>query len=116
MSSTRESRIKVVQMTGGGPWREQDFLKLRLKEILFAAGVNLKLEHAFYQMRERVQRLSKDQRLSCSDIRALGNTDKPDNSLHTRYLTFSQRETLYSLRCKERDMYLAADWDTESCY
>ena len=88
-SSTGELRIKVVQMTGGRPRREQDFLELRLEEILFAAGVNLKLEHAFYQMRERVQRLSKDQRLICSDIRALGNTDKPDNSLHTRYLMFS---------------------------
>ena len=49
-SSTRELRIKVVQMTGGGPRREQDFPELRPEEILFAAGVNLKLEHAFYQM------------------------------------------------------------------
>ena len=85
--------IKVVQMIGGGPRREQDFPELKPEEILFTAGLNLKLEHAFYQMRERVQRLSRDQRLSCSDIRALGNTDKPDNSLHARYLTFSRGET-----------------------
>ena len=96
-SSTGESRIRVVQMTGGGSRREQDFPELKPEEILFAAGLNLKLEHAFYQMRERVQRLSRDQRLSCSNIRALGNTDKPDNSLHARYLTFSRGETLYSL-------------------
>ena len=49
-SSTEESRIKVVQMTGGGPRREQDFPELWPEEILFTAGVNLKLEHAFYQM------------------------------------------------------------------
>ena len=51
-SSTGEPRIRVVQMIGGGPRREQDFPELRPEEILFAAGVNLKLEHAFYQMRE----------------------------------------------------------------
>ena len=49
-SSTGEPRIRVVQMIGGGPRREQDFPELRPEEILFAAGVNLKLEHAFYQM------------------------------------------------------------------
>ena len=51
-SSTGESRIRVVQMIGGGPRREQDFPELRPEEILSAAGMNLKLEHAFYQMRE----------------------------------------------------------------
>ena len=96
-SSTGESHIKVVQMIGGGPRREQDLPELKPEEILFAAGINLKLEHAFYQMREQVQQLSKDQRLSYLDIRALGNTDKPDNSLHAQYLTFSRGETLYSL-------------------
>ena len=54
-SSTGESRIRVIQMTGGGPRREQDFPELKLEEILFAAGLNLKLEYAFYQMRGRVQ-------------------------------------------------------------
>ena len=51
-SSTGESRIRVVQMTGRGPRKEQDFPELRPEEILFAVGMNLKLEHAFYQMRE----------------------------------------------------------------
>ena len=67
-------------------------------------------------MWERFRQLSKDQKLSCSDIRALRNTDKLDTSLCAQYLTFAQGETLYSLRCKKRDVYVAADWDTKACY
>ena len=89
--------------------REEDFLLLQPQEILFAASMNLKLEHAFYQLRERFRKLSADQKLSCSDIRALGNTDKPDTSLQAQYLTFARGETLYSLRCKKREIYMAAD-------
>ena len=99
-----------------GPIREEDFLLLQPQEILFAASMNLKLEHAFYQLRERFWKLSADQKLSCLDIRALGNTDKPDTSLQAQYLTFARGETLYSLRCKKRKVYVAADWDTRTCY
>ena len=42
--------------------------------------------------------------------------DRPDTRLHAQYMTFAQGETLYSLRCKKRDVYLAADWDTQACY
>ena len=111
-----ESCIRVVHQTDRGPWRENDFPELRLEEILFAASMNLKLEHAFFQMRERFRQLSKEQKLSCSDIRTLGNTDKPDTSLHAQYLMFARGETLYSLQCKKRDVYLAADWDTKACF
>ena len=133
LSTSPQQKFKDVQQTtcgaalenhplewykgqAGGPRREHDFPELWPEEILFAASLNLKLEHTFYQMRERVQRLSKDQKLSCSDIRALGNTNKPDNSLHAQYLMFARCETLYSLRCKKRDVYLAADWDTKAYY
>ena len=115
-SSTGEPRIRVVQQIHGGVRREGDFPELRPEEILFPASMNLKLEHAFYQLRKRFRQLSKEQKLSCSDIRALGNTDKPDTSLQAQYLTFARGETLYSLRCKKRDVYLAADWDTRACY
>ena len=79
--------------------------------------MNLKLEHAFYQMRERVQRLSKDQRLSCSDIRALGNTNKPDNSLHAQYLSSLGVNPALQLLPSPPEMVLAQleeDWDPES--
>ena len=78
--------------------------------------MNLKLEHAFYQLRERFQQLSVDQKLSCLDIQTLGNTDKPDTSLQAQYLTFARGETLYSLRFKKWDVYVAADWDMKACY
>ena len=77
-SSTGEPRIAVVQRLQGGTRREEDFTKFKPEEISFAASMNLKLEQAFYQLRKRFQQLSKDQKLSCSDIQALGNTDKPD--------------------------------------
>ena len=96
-SSTGEPCIRVVQRTGGGPQREHDFIELRPEVILFAASMNLKLEHAFYQMQERFWRLSKEHKLSCLDVWALGNTDKPDTRLHAQYLTFPRGETLYSL-------------------
>ena len=115
-SSTGEPRIRVVQRMDSGPIREEDFLPLQPQEILFTASMNLKLEHAFYQLRERFRKLSADQKLSCSDIRALGNTDKPDTSLQAQYLTFARGETLYSLRCKKREVYVAVDWDTQTCY
>ena len=108
-SSTGEPRIRVVQRVNRGSRREGDFPELRPEEILFAASMNLKLEHAFYQLRKRFRQLSKEQKLSCSDIQALRNTDKLDMSLHAQYLTFARGETLYSLRCKKRDVYLAAD-------
>ena len=114
--STGESRIVVVQRVRGGPRREEDLPELRPDEVLIAAGFNLKLEQAFYQLRKRFQQLSKDQKLSCSDMRALTNTDKPDTSLQAQYLTFARGETLYSLRCKKREAYVATDWDTKACY
>ena len=81
-SSMGEPHIRVVQRADGSPQREHDFLELRPEEILFAASMNLKLEHAFYQLRERFRRLSKEQKLSCLDVQALGNTDKQDTRLH----------------------------------
>ena len=114
--STGESRIVVVQRLCGGAWREGDFPELRPEEILLAAGINLKLEQAFYQLRKRFQQLAKDQKLSCSDIRALSHTDKLDTSLQAQYLTFARGETLYSLCCKKRVAYVANDWDTRACY
>ena len=43
-------------------------------------------------------------------------TDKLDTSLQAQYLTFTRRETLYSLKCRRREVYIAADWDTCSCF
>ena len=106
----------MVQRVGGGPRRELDFPELKPEEVLFAASMNLKLEQAFHQLREQFWRLSMEQKLSCSDVRTLGNTDRPDTRLHAQYLTFARGEMLYSLRCKKRDVYLAADWDTQACY
>ena len=60
-SSTGEPRIRVVKRIGGGPQRPDDFPELKPEEILFAAGVNLKLEQSFYQLRERFRQLLKDQ-------------------------------------------------------
>ena len=107
--SMGEPCIRVVKRIGGGPRRKDDFLELKPEEILLAASVNLKLEQTFYQMREWFRQLSKAHKLSCSNIRTLGHTDKPDTRLHAQYLTFARGETLYSLRCKKRDIYLAAD-------
>ena len=78
--------------------------------------MNLKLEQAFHQLKDRFGQLSTEQKLSCSDVWALENTDKPDTRLHAQYLTFAREETLYSLRCKKQDVYLGADWDTQTCY
>ena len=83
-----------VEESSGG---EADFVSLQPKEILYVASVNLKLEYAFYLLARRFRFLLADQKISCSDIRALGNTDMPDTSLQAQYLTFSQGETLYSL-------------------
>ena len=106
----------MVQKIDAGSGREGDFLPLQPKEILFAASMNLKLEHAFYQLGEKFHKLSADQKLSCSDIRALGNTDKPDTSLQAQYLMFLRGNTLYLLQCKKQEVYVAADWDTRTCY
>ena len=40
----------------------------------------------------------------------------PNTSLQAQYLTFDGGETLYSLRCKRRKVYLAADWETWICF
>ena len=40
----------------------------------------------------------------------------PDTSLQAQYLTFAWGETLYSLRCKRRKVYLAPDWETQICF
>ena len=74
-SSTGESRIRVVQKIDDTSGKEEDFLSLQPQEILFTTSMNLKLEHAFYQLGERFRALAADQKLSCSEIRALGNTD-----------------------------------------
>ena len=67
-SSTGESCMVVVQRLQGGARRKEDFPELKPEEILFAVSLNLKLEQAFYQLRKRFQQLSKEQKLSCSDI------------------------------------------------
>ena len=115
-SSTGEARIRVVLRIDSASGGDKEFLPLQPSEILYAASVNLKLEHAFYALGKRFRTLSADQKLSCSDIRALGNMDKPDTSLQAQYLTFVRGETLYSLKCKQREVYIAVDWDTRSCF
>ena len=67
-SSTGEPKIRVVVKMDATAGREGDFLSLQPQEILFAASVNLKLEHAFYKLGERFCTLAADQKLSCSDI------------------------------------------------
>ena len=53
--------VQKMNVTAGG---EEDFLSLQPREILFAASMNLKLEHAFYQLGERFRTLAADQKLS----------------------------------------------------
>ena len=89
--------VQKIDVAASG---EKNFLPLKPSEILFAASVNLKLEYAFYTLGKRFCTLAADQKLSCLDIRALGNTDKPDTSLQAQYLTFARGETLYSLKCR----------------
>ena len=69
---------------------EEDFPTLRPSEILFTAGVNLKLQYTFYVLAKGFRVLSSDQKLSCSDIWALGNTNRPETSLQAQYLTFTR--------------------------
>ena len=95
---------------------EGDFEALQPKEILYSASVNLKLEYRFYLLGKRFRALVTKQKISCSDIRALGGSDMPDTSLQAQYLTFARGETLYSLRCKRRKVYLAADSETRICF
>ena len=107
--STGEPRVRVVQKVEDSSGRETDFESLQPKEILYAASVNLKLEYGFYLLGKRFRALVTKQKISCSDIRALGGSDMPDTSLQAQYLTFARGEMLYSLRCKRRKVYLAAD-------
>ena len=59
-SSTGEARIRVVQWINATSGREEEFLPLRPSEILYAASVNLKLEHTFYVLGKRFRTLSTD--------------------------------------------------------
>ena len=67
----------MVQKVEAAASEEEDFLTLLPSEILFAASVNVKLEYTFYILVKRFRSLSADQKLSCSDIRALGNMESP---------------------------------------
>ena len=87
-SSTREPRIRVVQKVEGAACGEADFSSLQPREIFYATSINLKLEYAFYLLAKRFWSLLANQKIRCSDIRALGNTDKPDTSFQAQYLTF----------------------------
>ena len=51
--STGEARIRVVQKMDATSGGEGDFLSLLPHKILFAASMNLKLEHAFYTLGKR---------------------------------------------------------------
>ena len=101
--------MRVVQKVEESPSGETDFEALQPKEILYAASVNLKLEYGFYLLGKRFRALVTKQKISCSDIRALGGSDMPDMILQAQNLTFARGEMLYSLRCKRRKVYLAAD-------
>ena len=52
-TSTGETRIRVVQKIDDLRVGEEDFSTLRPQEVLFAAGVNLKLEYAFFILSKR---------------------------------------------------------------
>ena len=64
--------------------KEGDFVDLQPSKILFTTSVNLKLEYAFYILAKRFRSLSADQDISCLDIQALGNMDKPDTNLQAQ--------------------------------
>ena len=107
--------VRVVQKVEESPIGETDFEALQPKDILYATSINLKLEYGFYLLGKRFRALVTKQKISCLDIRALGGSDMPDTSLQAQYLMFTRGETLYSLRCKRRKVYLAADWETWIC-
>ena len=69
--------LKVEESSRG----ETDFESLQPKEILYAASVNLKLEYGFYLLGKRFRALVTKQKISCSDIRALGGSYMPNMSL-----------------------------------
>ena len=79
--SIGEPRVRVVQKVEESSSREDDFEALQPKEILYAASVNIKLEYGFYLLGKRFRNLVTKQKISCSDIRALGGLDMPDMSL-----------------------------------
>ena len=108
--------MRVVQKVEESLSGETDFKALHPKEILFGASINLQLEYGFYLLGKRFQALVTRQKISCSHIRALGNLDMPDTSLQAQYLTLSRGETLYSLRCKRRYVYVAANWETRTSF
>ena len=110
--STGEPRVRVAQKVEESSGGEAIFESLQPKEILYAASVNLKLEYGFYLLARRFQSLLTKQKISCFNISGFGNSDMPDTSLQAQYLTFAREETLYSLRCKKRNVYVAVDWET----
>ena len=48
----------------------------------------------------------------CANICALGERESTEFSLRAQYLMFAWDMTLYSLKCRKREVQLATDWDT----
>ena len=93
-----------------------DFSSYQPSEIIYAANVKLKLEYTYCILAKRFRAQPAYQKIRCSNIRALGNTDKLDTGWQAQYLIFTRGEILYSLKCRSRKPYVAADWETRAYY
>ena len=115
-TSTGEVGFRGAQRVKAATSRGADFSSCQPSEIIYAANIKLKLEYTYCILAKRFQAWLAYQKIRCSNIRALDNTDKPDIGWQAQYLIFTRGEILYSLKCRSRKPYVAADWETQAYY
>ena len=91
-TSTAEVGIRGAQKAEAATSRGADFSSRQPIEIIYAANVKLKLKYTYCILAKRFRARPAYQKIRCSNIRALGNTDKPDTGWQAQYFMFTWGE------------------------
>ena len=103
---------KVVEDTKHG----EQFPELQDGEMLAITSKDLQRDYAFHQLGRTVETWMVDQKLGCPDTRDREEGVGTEVRARARQITLAGENSVYSVKCWQREVQLATDWDTHTCF
>ena len=101
---------KVVEDTE----HDEQFPELQDGEMLAITSKDLQQDYAFHRLGKTVKTWMVDQKHGCPDTQNREEGVGTEVSARARQITLAGETSVYSVKCRQREVQLATDWDTHT--
>ena len=95
---------------------DEQFPELQEGQVLTIASTDLQLDYAFHRLGKTVETWMVDQKLGCPATQNREEGVGTEASTRARQITLAGETSVYSVKCRQREVQLATDWDTYTCF